>query len=238
MQLTSFFLFLIMASRLWAPAAACEGHDEVTNHPTYVSYCAAEIYAANDGAHMPSHAAMELALAGYWALKHQGELSANDKLTVIDFTLPSTEKRLWVFDLDDQQLLFHTYVAHGQGTGRNMARHFSNTPQSHQSSLGFFRTGDTYIGKHGLSLYLDGLEQGINDNARDRYIVIHGADYVSTDFIGTHGRLGRSHGCPALPRELSDPIIETIKGESCLFIYHGALYRTSLRLPAELTQAG
>jgi hypothetical protein len=100
-----------------------------------------------------------------------------------------------------------------------MAENFSNIPGSFASSPGFYSTGQTYVGKHGLSLILDGLEKGINDKARDRAIVMHGADYVSSDFIRKYGRLGRSFGCPAVPTELSKDIIQKIKGGSCLYIH-------------------
>ena len=149
------------------------------------------------------------------------ELEFNNErlLTIIDFTKPSTEKRLFIIDLNNQELIHHTLVAHGKNTGLNLAESFSNTSQSLQSSLGFYTTGEPYYGKHGYSLRLDGLEEGINDNARKRAIVIHGAKYVSEDFIETHGRLGRSWGCPALPLEQTKEIIDLIKKGSCLYIY-------------------
>ena len=140
-------------------------------------------------------------------------------ITIIDFSLPSDKERLWVLDLIHGKVLFHCLVSHGRNSGELMAEHFSNTPGSCASSPGFYTTGETYIGKHGLSLTLDGLETGINDKARARTIVMHGADYVSTDFIRKYGRLGRSFGCPAVPEELSKEIIQTIKDGSCLFIY-------------------
>ena len=126
---------------------------------------------------------------------------------------------MYVIDLDSKSLLFHSLVAHGQKTGGNKAYHFSNKSESHKSSLGFFKTAETYSGKHGYSLRLDGLEKGINDHARTRAIVIHGADYVSQKFIQKYGRLGRSWGCPALPVEVSKKIIETISGGTCLFVF-------------------
>lgn len=149
------------------------------------------------------------------------ELEFNNEklLTIIDFTKPSTEKRLFIIDLNNQELLHHTLVAHGKNTGLNLAESFSNTSQSLQSSLGFYNTGEPYYGKHGYSLRLDGLEKGINDNARKRAIVIHGAKYVSEDFIEDHGRLGRSWGCPALPVKQTNEIIDLIKKGSCLYIY-------------------
>lgn len=147
------------------------------------------------------------------------EYSNEDILTIIDFSKPSTEKRLFILDLKEQKILHHTYVAHGKNTGENLATKFSNTRGSNQSSLGLFRTAESYYGKHGYSLRLDGLEKGFNDKARERAVVMHSAWYVSEDFIQKHGRLGRSFGCPALPMELSQEIIDLIKGGSCLYIY-------------------
>jgi len=147
------------------------------------------------------------------------EYSNEDIVTIIDFSKPSTEKRLLILDLEKQKILYHTYVAHGKNTGQNMATKFSNNKGSNQSSLGLFRTAESYQGKHGYSLRLDGLEKGFNDNARSRAVVIHSASYVSESFIQKHGRLGRSWGCPALPVELSKEIIDLIKEGSCLYIY-------------------
>jgi len=145
---------------------------------------------------------------------------SNEKIvTIIDFSKPSTEKRLFILDLENQELLYHTFVAHGKNTGVNMATKFSNSKGSNQSSLGLYRTGESYQGKHGYSLRLDGLEKGFNDNARSRAVVMHSASYVSEAFIKRHGRLGRSWGCPAVPVEFSKEIIDLIKGGSCLYIY-------------------
>ena len=149
----------------------------------------------------------------------QMEYGNEDILTIIDFSKPSTEKRLFILDLEKQELLYHTYVANGKNTGVNMATKFSNNKGSNQSSLGLYRTGESYQGKHGYSLRLDGLEQGFNDNARSRAVVMHSASYVSEAFIKRHGRLGRSWGCPAVPVEFSKEIIDLIKGGSCLYIY-------------------
>jgi hypothetical protein len=142
-----------------------------------------------------------------------------DIVSIIDFSKPSTEKRLFIIDLKKQELLHHTLVAHGKNTGLNVASSFSNRKGSNQSSLGLYRTGESYQGKHGYSLRLDGLEKGFNDNARSRAVVIHSAWYVSEDFVKKHGRLGRSFGCPALPLDESKEIIDLIKGGSCLYIY-------------------
>ncbi len=147
------------------------------------------------------------------------EYSNEEIVTIIDFSKPSTEERLFILDLEKQELLYHTFVAHGKNTGVNMATKFSNNKGSNQSSLGLFRTGESYQGKHGYSLRLDGLEKGFNDNARSRAVVMHSAYYVSENFIERHGRLGRSWGCPAVPVEFSKEIIDLIKGGSCLYIY-------------------
>jgi hypothetical protein len=146
-------------------------------------------------------------------------VSRPDVITIIDFSLPSDKERLWVIDLIQEKVLYRCLVSHGRNSGELMAENFSNTPGSNASSPGFYSTGETYIGKHGLSLALDGLETGINDKARERAIVMHGADYVSSDFIRNNGRLGRSLGCPAVPVKFSKEIIQTIKGGTCLFIY-------------------
>lgn len=168
---------------------------------------------------VPSLESFEVAFEGYENLKSQNKLE-NSILTIIDFSLSSNQKRLWVIDMDSNEVLFHTLVAHGMNSGQEFATNFSNKSESHQSSLGFYLTAEIYTGKHGSSLKLDGIEKGINDNARERAIVIHGADYVSETFARNNGRLGRSQGCPALPNNLTSKIISKIKNKSVLFIYH------------------
>ncbi|MGB7785539.1 MAG: murein L,D-transpeptidase catalytic domain family protein [Salinimicrobium sp.] len=167
---------------------------------------------------MPSEDAFLKGMTGYNKLHAENKIQ-NELLTIVDFNLPSTQKRMWILDMTTKKVLFNTYVAHGQGTGGNMATKFSNTSNSHQSSLGFYVTAETYHGKNGLSLFIDGMEKGFNSNARNRYVVIHGADYATEGFIKNRGRLGRSYGCPAVPTKLSKEIINTIKGNSVLFIY-------------------
>lgn len=168
---------------------------------------------------LPQFDSFSEALKGYYRLKEKG-LVKKEILTLVDFSLSSNTKRLWVIDLATNTILFQSLVAHGRNTGEEFATNFSNKTSSFQSSLGFYITGEVYKGKHGLSLKLDGLEKGINCNARSRAVVIHGADYVSESFIRQHKRLGRSQGCPALPNDLTLPIINTIKEQSILFIYH------------------
>lgn len=168
---------------------------------------------------VPDWNCFQYGLEGFYRLKEQGKVKKNI-LTLIDFSITANAKRMWIIDMDSYKVLYQTLVSHGRNSGEEYAVKFSNKPESYQSSLGFFATAETYHGKHGLSLRLDGLEKGINDKARDRAIVIHGADYVSESFIKQNKRLGRSQGCPALPRELTKEIIELIKDQSCLFIYH------------------
>jgi len=157
----------------------------------------------------------KMAMTGYYQLNQRKK----NIITIIDYSKPSTQKRFFVIDIDNNKLLFNCLTAHGKNSGNNYATEFSDKPGSKMSSIGFFITSETYTGKHGYSLKLDGTEKNINDNARKRAIVIHAANYVSKDFANTHGRLGRSWGCPALPPKLSKNIIDTIKNGSVLFIY-------------------
>lgn len=163
--------------------------------------------------------AFELAQDGFEKLKKQGAVVNDNIISIVDFSLPSTEKRLYVVDLKNYRVLYKTYVAHGRNSGTLMANSFSNSPSSYKSSLGFYKTLGTYNGKHGYSLRLEGLEKGINDNAYERAIVMHGADYVSPSYIPKLGFIGRSQGCPAVSTREATPIINTIKNGSCLFIY-------------------
>jgi len=156
---------------------------------------------------------------GFDYLKSTGKLSNDNVLTIADFGLPSNEKRLFVIDMENLRVLYNTYVAHGRNSGKEYANKFSNSPRSNMSSPGFYVTQNTYYGEHGFSLRLQGEEKGINDNALSRAIVIHCADYVSEKWIQDLGYIGRSLGCPALPKKDSKPIIETIKDGSCFFIF-------------------
>jgi hypothetical protein len=174
---------------------------------------------SHDGARGLSPKVLARALDAVASARASGFSGRDDLLTVIDYSLPSTKPRLWVLDLANGKVLFRELVAHGQGSGDNYATRFSNQPDSHQSSLGLFLTAGTYIGGNGYSLKLRGLESGVNDLAESRYIVMHGAWYVSPEHARTHGRIGRSWGCPALPKETAGPVIDTIKDGSFLFVY-------------------
>jgi len=161
------------------------------------------------------------AILGFNNLKKAGKLDENAHLlTICDFSMSSNTKRLWVIDMDEKKVLFNSLVAHGKNTGEEFAMNFSNTESSYQSSLGFYVTDATYEGGNGYSLKLLGMDKGYNDAALQRAVVMHGADYVSEEFAATHKRIGRSWGCPAIPRDLTKPIINTIKGKNCLFIYY------------------
>lgn len=172
-----------------------------------------------EGKDGPSEDAIRWALEGYSHLNRKGVIARDELLTIIDYSLPSDQKRMWVLDVHNKKVLHHSLVAHGRNSGARMARRFSNVPGSYTSSLGFFVTGDTYIGKHGLSLVLEGLEEGINDKARERSIVMHAAEYATAQFAKEHGRLGRSLGCPAIPPDQHEEVIRKLSGGSCVFIY-------------------
>lgn len=164
--------------------------------------------------------AFRLGMKGWCSMQASGKLNNDTLLSIADFSKSANKKRLFVIDIQNSNILYKTLVAHGMNTGQVYAKNFSNTPRSNKSSIGFFITNETYEGKQGLSLRLDGLESRINNNVRQRGIVIHGADYVSERYIKKYGRIGRSFGCPAIPRELNEEIIFTIKNKSCFFIYY------------------
>jgi hypothetical protein len=162
----------------------------------------------------------EMALGAASCAVKSGAVSAPQTLTVIDYSKPSTEPRLWVFDLRSRELIYKELVAHGQGSGANMATEFSNEAETHRTSLGLFVTADTYVGKNGYSLRLDGLDRGINHRARERAIVMHGAPYVSQAFVKANGRLGRSWGCPAVSAEVARDMIDRVKRGGLVFAYY------------------
>ncbi|HTM71509.1 MAG TPA: murein L,D-transpeptidase catalytic domain family protein [Luteimonas sp.] len=162
---------------------------------------------------------LALALAARECAVDSGEVAPDSRLAVIDYSLPSTTRRLWVFDVQAGKLLHHELVAHGRGSGDNYATSFSNAADSHQTSLGLFRTAETYVGGNGYSMRLDGLEPGVNDNARARAIVMHGAWYVDPAVVAQQGRLGRSYGCPALRQQVARVVIDELKDRNLLFSY-------------------
>jgi L,D-transpeptidase catalytic domain len=158
-------------------------------------------------------------MIGYCNLQQQGKLSNKNLLSIIDFTKSSGKKRFYTIDLDQLQVKYYTYVSHGKNTGEDLAKSFSNAVHSNQSSLGFYITGETYVGSKGYSLKLDGTEEGYNDKMRERAVVMHDAEYVSEYWIKQYGRLGRSQGCPALPKGIAKEVIDTIKDRTAIFAY-------------------
>lgn len=183
----------------------------------FISF-AEELYTAMDDKEL-NYTAFEKGLRGYVKLKSEGQIEEESLLTVIDMSLSANKNRLFLIDVNNKKILHKSIVAHGKNSGGEYASTFSNKVGSFKSSIGFYKTGETYHGKHGLSLRLDGLEY-TNNNARKRAIVIHAADYVSQNFIKNYGRLGRSLGCPSLPEKDYDKVIHSIKNGSLLFIYY------------------
>lgn len=204
----------------WIPCSNRNLPDKVVTQDSLYNLHVNKIYHA---AHLEqtglSHQVFEKALTGFYNLKNVGKVSSEKSiLTIADFDKNSTKKRLWIIDLSTDSLLLNTWVAHGQRSGDDLATRFSDATDSYESSLGFYVTAEVYKGKHGRSLRLDGMDEGYNSNARKRSIVVHGAPYVSQGTINELGRLGRSQGCPAVPAELSDKVINTIEGKTVIFI--------------------
>ena len=164
--------------------------------------------------------AFEYAWRGYYNLVKKGSIRKRSILSIADFSQSSSEKRMYVIDIRHRRLLYRTYVAHGQNSGSEYAETFSNEPESFKSSLGFYVTRTTYFGKNGLSLKLDGVDNGYNDKAMQRNIVLHGCTYVGDEYLENFGATGTSLGCPALPAAISAKVIHLVKGGSCFFIYH------------------
>lgn len=167
-----------------------------------------------------SKKAFEYALRGYHYMMDHHWLNKENILSICDLSQSSRNKRLYVLDLDQKTVLVNTYVAHGRNSGMEYARSFSNNPSSHKTSLGFYVTQDTYTGSNGLSLKIKGMERGFNDKACGRNIVVHGSEYVGPDFMQMNGISGRSYGCPAIPADETEEVIDLIKDGTCLFIYH------------------
>lgn len=226
----AFFTVLLALSIFWqgfsvsneepvtkSPDAAITNIDDESS--TFLASATAVYDRLNLEAMGLSYKAFEYAVRGLEKLKLAGKVANDDIISIVDFTKPSSKKRLFIIDLEKQKLLYNTYVAHGRKSGKEMANNFSNKPESYQSSLGFFVTSGTYMGKNGYSMQLEGLEKGFNDKASSRAIVMHGAPYVDESLARSQGYIGRSHGCPAVPENLNRPIIEKIKNGTCLFIY-------------------
>jgi L,D-transpeptidase-like protein len=182
------------------------------------SFSSADFEAASRGAIKDN--VLDLALNAATCAVRSGKVTSPRTLTVIDYSRPSSEKRMWVYDLKTRELLYEELVAHGQGSGGNVPNAFSNEPETHRTSLGLFATDTSYVGKNGYSLRLDGLDAGFNDRARERAIVIHGAPYVSDSFVQANGRLGRSWGCPAIRADIAREMIDRIKGGGLVFAYY------------------
>lgn len=175
-----------------------------------------------------SQAAFNNAVKGYNYLQSKKLLNNSNVLTIVDYSKPSSQKRLYVVDMKNGEILFNTLVAHGRNSGLEYATNFSNQEESHQTSLGFFITLDTYNGGNGYSLKLKGCEKGINDKSIERAIVMHGAAYADEQFLQNNGYLGRSYGCPAVPEKINKKIIDVIKNGSCMFLYHPTKKYTSI----------
>lgn len=213
MRKTILYILLLLI-----PVINNAGVDEINVEPGFIPDVYTAIHLSDSGL---SRKVFDLAIKGLNKLDTIGKIQNRDIITIADYSQSSNQKRLYVIDLKNRKLLFNTYVAHGRNTGEEYARYFSNVEGSLKSSLGFFITNQPMIGAEtGFALLLRGMEKGINDNAEKRAIIMHAADYATERFINQHGRLGRSLGCPALPPDMNKPVIETIKGGSCLFIYH------------------
>jgi hypothetical protein len=201
-----------------------------SNNANIDSFCSTYFGLLGGEALKPDYEVFKKALTGFLNLKAENKIKKNI-LSIIDFSISSKLERLWIIDMYKMEVVHLTLVAHGKNSGVEFASHFSNTPNSCQSSLGFYLTGEIFNSQHGISLSLDGVEPGINDKARERGIIMHGADYVSKDFIRRYGVLGRSFGCPAIPMEDHEKIITLLAGKSCIYIhYPDNNYQASSRL--------
>ncbi|MBX3101216.1 MAG: murein L,D-transpeptidase catalytic domain family protein [Bacteroidetes bacterium] len=200
----------LLIGSAWAPARSQPGNAIADAHLHYMLL----------RGDCPPQDLFAVGYTGYAHLLQAGSLRAGSLLILADFRRHSAQKRLWVVDLVQDTVLFHTWVAHGKNSGEEWATRFSNTHGSLQSSLGFYRTAEPYEGKHGYSLRLDGLDTGFNDHARVRDIVLHSAAYASPGFIRQYGYCGRSWGCPAIPQAGHEELIGCIASGHCLLIYY------------------
>ncbi|MFD1255216.1 murein L,D-transpeptidase catalytic domain family protein [Mucilaginibacter terrae] len=217
------FSFAIISSRsatVKKATSAIKVEDKAKNVNSAFSSYVTDIYQSADlKMHGLDYDVFQKAVTGYFNLKQNKKLSKKSEvITVIDFNKASTVKRMWIVDLLKKELVLNTWVAHGQGSGDNIATQFSDDNNSHQSSLGFYVTNEVYYGKHGRSLKLDGMDAGFNTHARERAVVLHAANYVCENTIKQLGRLGRSHGCPAVSPEVSNKIIDLVKGKNMIYV--------------------
>lgn len=208
-----FYLFFLLIPAMNNARVTEINSAKALNGEIYASVNLSEIGLSRD--------VFDLAIKGLKKLDTEGKLNNPNIVTIADYSQSSNKKRLYVIDLKNRKLLFNTYVAHGRNTGDEYARSFSNVEGSFKTSLGFYITEQPIVGSHtGFSLLIEGVEKGINDLAVKRAIIIHAAEYATENFIKKYGRLGRSYGCPSVPPELNKPIINAIKGGSCLFLYN------------------
>lgn len=237
--ISSLFIYLLHLPFVFAKSASSSGlfvipgdstTKTIANTPTFIN----PVISAYDSLQVQlnglSRQAFEFAKKGLNKLIEEGQLLNDSIISIVDFSQPSSNKRLYILDLKHYKVLFNTWVSHGRNSGREWTQYLSNEPSSYKSSPGFYITGEVYNGNNGYSLRLTGIEKGINDNAYSRAIVMHGANYVNPSYITAQGYIGRSEGCPAVPPDLSKPIINTIKDGSCLFIYHPSYIRHSVLL--------
>lgn len=207
------YLFFILIPVINNARATETVPDGIVNEDIYTTVSLSETGLTRD--------IFDLAIKGLKKLDSDGKLNNPNIVTIVDYSQSSNKKRLYVIDIKNRKLLFNTFVAHGRNTGEEYAKSFSNDEGSYKSSLGFYITEQPVIGFHtGFSLQIDGVEKGFNDHAVQRAIIIHAAEYVTENFIKKYGRLGRSYGCPSLPPEMNKPIIDAIKGGTCLFLYN------------------
>ncbi len=212
-------LTMIPVSHTYIPDPGNISPSYPVNHHQIDNYLGEFYSALKSEVPKPEYEVFKKALTGFFNLKADNRIKKN-LLTIIDFSLSSNLERMWIVDINRMKVIHYGLVAHGRNSGEEFARHFSNISSSWQSSLGFYLTDGIYWGKHGMSLYLDGLEPGVNDKARARTIVMHSADYVSKEFIRNFGRLGRSFGCPSIPLDNHKEIITMLSGRSCLYIHY------------------
>ena len=230
------FLLLSITLISWKPDGSAKINSGTSSKELFEQYVNDLYITANLETSGLDEAVFQKAMTGFMNIKAANLISPfSSILTVVDYNMPSHEKRMWIIDLDAKALLLNTWVAHGEGSGDDTANFFSNIDNSHQSSIGFYLTDNIYIGKHGRSLHLDGLDEGFNSSARAREIVVHAANYVCQAVIDQKGRLGRSWGCPAVSPEVAEQVINTIKDKTVMFINGNDFSYTSKFLDEDIS---